>query len=143
MVTLNEIVSSNLKMLEEQEASLLKSLNLIREAKALFESQNGFSIPGTRQRGRPRKRKSLRGRPAKRKRTRRNRVGGTHMDRIKAILKDKKAPISSSELLEELFRRQAVDKDKKHFGTLIYPVLTKAYRTGELKLKKGKIHYKG
>ena len=140
MITLNEIVSSNLKMLEEQEASLLQSLNLIREAKALFESQNGFSIPNTKQRGRRRKRKSLGPRSTNPKSPRRKRTGGTHMERISAVLKEKKAPISSGELLEELFNRQKVDKDKKHFGTLIYPVLTKAYRSGELKLKKGKIH---
>ena len=140
MITLNEIVSSNLNLLKEQEDSLLQSLNLIRQARELFESQDGFSVPGVKKRGRRSKRISSITRPRKLKRTSRKRTGGTHMERIKAVLQEKKAPISSGELLEELFKKQKANKDKKHFGTLIYPVLTKAYRSGELKLKKGKIH---
>jgi len=69
----------------------------------------------------------------------RTRKGGKHIDRILALLKEK-GPASSGELIEALFKQQTKDKNKQHFGTLIYPVLTKAYKSKLLRQKDGKIH---
>lgn len=144
MITLDQIVSSNIEMLNEQEASLMKSLEFVRKAKELFESQSATGKqPAKRGRSTGRRKgsaavkKSL---PKKAGPVRRNRKGGSHLDRIIAVLKENKKPISSGELLQHLFSRQTADKDKKHFGTLIYPVLTKAYQSGALKSRGGKIH---
>ncbi|MBX7109628.1 MAG: hypothetical protein K1X61_13330 [Chitinophagales bacterium] len=145
MITLNQIVSSNLEILREQEVSLLKSLDFIRKARKLFESESETQVSGRAGRNQSTLNKKITSKrekqsPAKSKgkivkQTRTNRL-----ESIIAVLKNKKEPISSGELLEELFKQQTATKDKKYFGTLIYPVLTKACRSGKLKLKGGKIH---
>ena len=145
MITLEQIVTSNLEMLKEQEASLLNSLEFIRKAKQLFESQGSTSTRGgTRQKRRGRKKRIVAAKAVRKAKTAtragRKRSGGSHLDRIMGILKETSKPISSGELLDTLYSRQSADKDRKHFGTLIYPVLTKAYKSGVLVSKKGKIH---
>lgn len=154
MISLNDIVSSNLNMLKEQEASLSKSLDFVRKAIQLFESQGGVGGGTTiaslrRRRGRPRGRKAKLAlvaavasspRAVKGAMKTRNRKGGKHIDRILAILKEKKSPLSSADLISNLYKAQSKDKDIKHFSTLIYPVLTKAYKSKTLRLKGGKVH---
>jgi len=149
MISLNEIVSSNIEMLKEQEASLARSLDFVRKAIQLFESQGGSASPASSgKRGRPRVSKpiatavkaaaivkAVKGAPKPRRRK-----GGKHIDRIIGVLKERKGAISSGELINMLYKAQTKDKDIKHFSTLIYPVLTKAYKSKTLKLKDGKIH---
>jgi len=144
MSTLDQIVSSNLAMLKEQAASLEKSLHFVRKAIELFESQNGSQVT-TGKRGRKRGRKpgsivSKAANAVKATPQTRKRKGGKHIDRIIAVLKEKKTPMGSGELIDSLFKKQTKDKDKKHFGTLIYPTLTTAYKNKTLQLKNGEIH---
>lgn len=145
MITLKEIVNSNLEMLKEQEASLEQSLSFVRKAIALFSGQEGTSQKRGRKTGVKVAKavKAAKSSKAVKRGTApktRNRKGGKHIDHILAILKSKNAPMSSADLIEALFKQQSKDKDLKHFGTLIYPVLTKAYKSKILKLKNGKIH---
>ena len=146
MISLEKIVASNLEMLKSQEAELLKSLNFVQKAKELFEAQWGLpSKP--KKRGKPSRssaRPAVRGirrkkstARAARKKNGEKRV--SHMTRIMEILRQKKTPVTSGELIQTLFRQQKADKNLKHFRLLIYPVLTKAYKNGTLKLKGGKI----
>jgi hypothetical protein len=143
MITLDQIISSNLDMLKEQAASLEKSLDFVRKAIELFESQNGSQVTaGKSGKKRGRKPGSVVTKAAKTVKTApqtRKRKGGKHIDRILTLLKGK-GPQSSGELIEALFKEQTKDKNKQHFGTLIYPVLTKAYKSRTLRLKDGKIH---
>ncbi|MBX7141858.1 MAG: hypothetical protein K1X63_12335 [Chitinophagales bacterium] len=140
MITLKEIVNSNLEMLKEQEASLEQSLSFVRKAIALFSGQEETSAKPARKRGRKPGVKVAKAAKRGGAPKTRNRKGGKHIDHILAILKSKNAPMSSSELIEALFKQQSKDKNLKHFGTLIYPVLTKAYKSKVLKLKDGRIH---
>ena len=146
MITLKEIVSSNLEMLKEQEASLLKSLEFIQKAQQLFESQSDGARKNREVKRRVRSRNkpsSVKVRKSKPKKTavRRNAGGTSRLTQIMEVLQAKKGPISSGDLLNELFGKQTSDKDKKHFRTLFYPVLTRAYKTGALKLRNNKIHF--
>src|SRR5689334_32503 len=95
MISLNEIVSSNIEMLKQQEASLARSLDFVRKAIQLFESQGGAtSSPIGGKRGRPRGRKaaavalkiSAPVKAAKGTPRPRRRKGGKHIDRIIAVL---------------------------------------------------------
>ena len=144
MITLKEIVSSNLEMLKEQEASLLKSLEFIQKAQQLFESQSDGIKKKQREKTKKKAKKNspvkVRKQASKKKAPRGSRGGVNRLSQIMEILQAKKAPISSGELLNELFSKQTTDKDKKHFRTLFYPILTKAYKTGALKLKNKKIY---
>jgi len=150
MITLKEIVSSNIGMLKEQEASLENSLSFVRRAIELFQSQGGSAKSIVRRRGRKRGQKpganivkvakaAVVVKAVKAAKKGRKRKGGKHIDRIIAMLKERKSPVTSSELIELLFKSQTKDKDIKHFSTLIYPVLTKAYKSKTLKNKGGKI----
>jgi hypothetical protein len=138
-------------MLKEQEAALSKSLDFVRKAIQLFESQGtgGITASIRRRRGRPRGRKAKLAlvaavasapKAAKGAVKTRNRKGGKHIDRILSVLKEKKGPLSSADLITNLYKAQTKDKDIKHFSTLIYPVLTKAYKSKVLRLKGGKVH---
>lgn len=145
-VTLDQIVNTHLQMLEQQEAALLKSLSLVRQARELFEQSLSTSVPlerATGKRKRGRRKKSSAAQPAapkkSRSRKRRTRTPGKHIDRILALLKDKKSGMSSGEIIETLFKNQSADKDKKHFSTLIYPTLTRAYKTKMLVNKNNKV----
>ncbi len=145
MITIDQIISSNLSMLKDQEASLQKSLDFIRKAIQLFSTQSGSAHKG-RKRGRKKgykaAPKAASAAPAKKavKKTTRARQGGKHIDRIIGLLKEKGAPVTSNELIHTLFSRQSVVKDFKRYSTLIYPVLTKAYKSAILKLKDKMIH---
>jgi hypothetical protein len=145
MITLKEIVSSNLEMLKMQEASLLKSLEFIQKARQLFESQSNGTEKNPEEKRRRRSKKKRSAAKAGRSKSGKTTVsrgpeGSSRLTQIMEVLQTKKGPISSGELLNELFGKQTSDKDKKHFRTLFYPVLTKAYKTGDLKLKNKKIH---
>ena len=150
MISLDSIITNNLQMLKEQEAELLKSLNFIQKAKALFES-GGIGTGGGKRRFRKPKvtvnaaAKKKRGPKArvKAKKSDRKKVKGEkpgYMNTIFSILKEKKQPISSGELIETMFKGQTRDKDMTHYRTLVYPTLTKAYKSKVLNLKKGLIH---
>lgn len=145
MITLKEIVSSNLEMLKQQEQSLEQSLAFVRRAIGLFSSQDESPAKRGRKRGRKPGSKNAVKKAAKSKAApkTRNRKGGKHIDRVLAAVKANKSPMTSAELIEGLFKQQTKDKNLKHFGTLIYPVLTKAYKSKTLKLKDGKIYPAG
>jgi len=149
MISLEKIVSSNLEMLKSQEAELLKSLNFVQKAKELFLAQWG--TPTGKKRGRPANRgpkvkpavKGITRRKTSKSKTRKKRTGEkrvSHLTKIMTILKQKNGPMSSGDLIQTLFKQQKADKNLKHYRLLIYPVLTKAYKAGTLKLKDGKIH---
>lgn len=145
MITIEQIISGNLGMLKEQEASLQKSLDFVRKAIQLFESQR--SVKTKRKRGRkpgskpaPKVAKVSKAPKASAAKSTRIRKGGKHIDRIIDLIKEKNTPLTSAEVIQNLFSRQTAVKDAKRYGTLIYPVLTKAYKSGTLKLKDKKIH---
>src|SRR5215475_12232442 len=124
MISLNDIVSSNLEMLKEQEASLTKSLDFVRKAIELFQA-GSKGAPGKRKRGRPRglrpgatvAKAAVLVKATKAGAKTRRRKGGKHIDRIIAVLKEKKAPVASADLIQNLFKAQTKDKDIKHFST--------------------------
>src|SRR5690349_10924650 len=125
MISLNTIVSNNLQMLKEQESELLKSLDFIQKAKRLFESEEMGSSGGKRRGRRPKstsrtkkKNKLVKEVRTKEKKSARKKVRGRrpgYMNTIISILKEKKQPISSGELIETMFKGQSKDKDKTHF----------------------------
>jgi hypothetical protein len=134
MITLDKIVSSNLEMLRNQEAELLKSLTFVQKARQLFEEQNN----GRPKRGRKpnvqtatASPKTRQGRPVRK---------GSHLSNIMEVLQQKGKPLPSGELISTLFKQQKKDKNLAHYRQLIYPTLTQAYRKGVLKLKDKKIH---
>jgi hypothetical protein len=132
MITLEKIVSSNLEMLRNQEAELLKSLSFVQKAKKLFEGQNGTSRRG----------RKPKARTVQLSRTRQVRVvrKGSHLSNIMEVLKQKGKPLPSGELISTLFKQQKKDKNLTHYRQLIYPTLTQAYKKGVLKLRDGKIY---
>jgi len=132
MITLDKIVSSNLEMLRNQEAELLKSLTFVQKARKLFESQNGTS-----RRGRKPKINVAASLPKAGRRPVRK---GSHLSNIMEVLKQKGKPLPSGELISALFKQQKKDKNLTHYRQLIYPTLTQAYKKGMLKLKDKKIH---
>lgn len=147
MISLNQIVSNNLEMLKSQEAELLKSLRFVQKAKELFQAHWGTEPSTQKRRGRPSgsgntpkvaaaPKSKLRGRG----KTRAKRV--SHLTSILEILKQNGKPMTSAEVIGTLFKRQSADKNLNHFRLLIYPVLTKAYRTKKLVRKDGKIYLK-
>ena len=136
MITLEKIVSSNLEMLRNQEAELLKSLSFVQKAKKLFEGQNNGTSrrgrkPGSRNNATPSSFKPKKGRAIRK---------GSHLSNIMELLKQKGKPLPSGELIDTLFKKQKKDKNLTHYRQLIYPTLTQAYKRGVLKLKDGKIH---
>ena len=147
MISLNQIVSNNLEMLKSQEAELLKSLSFVQKAKQLFQAHWGTEGTRLKKRGRP----SRSGNTPKvaaapnsktRKSTKPAAKRVSHLTHIIEILKQNRKPMSSGELIATLFKRHSEDKDLSHFRLLIYPVLTKAYRSKVLVRKGGKISVK-
>ncbi|HKC34778.1 MAG TPA: hypothetical protein VKB95_01910 [Chitinophagaceae bacterium] len=132
MITLDKIVSSNLEMLRNQEAELLKSLTFVQKARKLFESQNGTSRRGRKPKINVASALPRAGRKPVRK--------GSHLSNIMEVLKQKGKPLPSGELISTLFKQQKKDKNLTHYRQLIYPTLTQAYKKGVLKLKDKKIH---
>jgi len=144
MITIDQIISSNLEMLKEQEVSLQKSLDFVQKAIELFESQSNSSDEekqGIKRGPKPKSsnRGTRKGRASNSNSTPSNRQG-THLDRVINLIKEKDAPMSSGELIDALFGQQTGYADRKQFSKIIYPTLTKAYRSRLLKLKKGKIY---
>ena len=169
MTTLSKIISSNLEMLSIQETELVKSLDFVRKAKELFQSQ--YASSGTKKRGRPAKESAVpslrptvlsrgsigpkvspKNKPSgiRRKETIKgtakpaapkggeNRV--THLSKVVTFLKQNTSPVNSREIINALFEQQKENTDIKRYGKLIYPILTKAYKSGVLsKLEDGKI----
>lgn len=135
MITLEKIVSSNLEMLRNQEAELLKSLTFVQKARKLFESQNGPSRRGRKPKlfnaAQPVSAKTGQRKPVRK---------GSHLSNIMEVLKQKGKPLPSGELINTLFKQQKKDKNLTHYRQLIYPTLTQAYKKGVLKLKDKKIH---
>lgn len=143
MISLDQIVSSNLEMLKEQEAELQKSLDFVRKGIELFESQGTGDVKRGRRRGRPGRsvnNKSPRKRGRKVRTKGRSRKVGTHLERILTVLKASKEPMNSGELIDTLFKQQSDIKDRKKLSTLIYPTLTKAYKNKILRLKGKKLY---
>lgn len=67
-----------------------------------------------------------------------NRV--THLSKVVTFLKQSTSPVNSREIINALFEQQKENTDIKRYGKLIYPILTKAYKSGVLsKLEDGKI----
>ena len=64
----------------------------------------------------------------------------SHLSNIIGILNQAGKPMGSGEVINTLFMNQTADKNFKHYRLLIYPVLTKAYKSKALILKEGKIH---
>jgi hypothetical protein len=149
MISLDNILSSNLQMLKDQEEQLLNSLSIVQQAKRLFEAQAvqssrsksfGVRLGKNIVSSKP-ERKIQNSRKRKKRLTGKNTSKRpSYMNSIVSILKEKNKPLSSGDLIQNLFERQTQDKDIKHFRTLIYPTLTNAYKAKKLKLKKGLIH---
>jgi hypothetical protein len=195
VITLDKIVSTNLDVLESQEAELTKMLNFVKKAKKLFKgSPSASAAPGRKRgpkkkRGRPRKNaaaaapgrkrgpKKKRGRPRKnagaspatgRKRRgrkpgpkpggkRRGRKPGpkpgrkasgkkktsvrtgSHLDSIFTALKNFNGPVKSGDLIQSMYEKAKPSVAFEVFRQRLYPVLTRAYKTGKLSLKEGKV----
>ncbi|MBK5286388.1 MAG: hypothetical protein JJE25_13395 [Bacteroidia bacterium] len=146
MITLEQIISSNLEMLKSQEAELQKSLNFVQKARTLFEQQNGAPMQSStpKQNGAPKRRRRTRTRTVsatpQTPKTEITARKGTHLGNIMNVLKQKGKPMPSGEVITTLFKQQKKDKNIAHYRQLIYPTLTQAYKRGALKLKDGKIH---
>lgn len=153
MISLNQILSSNLDMLKSQEEELLNSLKFVQKAKQLFQSHWG-SLPAEkintvrRKKARKGVKPNANAVPVRRRRKTKTgksttvksekRIG--HLNNILDVLKKNRKPMTSGDLIATLFKKQSADKDIKHYRLLIYPVLTKAYANKTLVLKDGKIH---
>ena len=156
MITLDQIVNSNLEMLKSQEAELLRSLSFVQKAKQLFEGRNGTGSPSpagkrlgrkpsaakkpTVASAKPAGSKSVSAKPAKKAAKSSAGTGKvTRLDKILAAMKQKNAPIASGELIQTLFKQQKEDKNFGHFRQLVYTTLTQAFKKGVLKRKGDKI----
>ncbi len=143
MITLEKIINSNLEMLKGQESELLKSLEFVRKARQLFESGNGRTVRAGRGRSRVLRAGSVSKGSSKatRKSRKRSKVqSGTHLAEIVSILKQHNGKATSGDVIKTMFKKQKKNKDFKHYRQLIYPVLTRAYKSGALALKDGVIH---
>jgi len=151
MISLDSILNSNLELLKEQETQLLKSLDFLQRAKQLFESQTEGTYRGNRRGGKPKVSNLVNlkiGKKVRKARTTNTNPGikgkrsarPGYLNTITNILKEKNKPIGSGELIDAMFKSQSKNKNIKHFRTLVYPTLTKAYKSKVLQLKKGLIH---
>jgi len=147
MISLNQIVSNNLEMLKSQEAELLKSLRFVQKAKELFQAHWGTESTSPKRKGRPAGTRNTPKVAAAPKSKTRGRGKSSlkrvsHLTNILEILKQNGKPMTSNEVIGTLFKKQSADKNLNHFRLLIYPVLTKAYRSKTLVRKDGKIYLK-
>jgi hypothetical protein len=157
MITLDQIVSSNLQMLKSQEAELLKALGFVQKAKQLFTSGGDAVGSSVAPKGRNRSKASRRtaaaapkksiavvvAKPAKTSKPVKSSGGPgkeTRLSKIISAMKQKKAPIASGELIETLFKQQKEDRNFPHFRQLVYTTLTQAFKRGIIKRKGDKIH---
>jgi hypothetical protein len=159
MITLDQIVNSNLEMLKSQEAELLKSLSLVQKAKQLFKSENGSSTGGGKKTGRPATKSAAPAKkaaapkkaaskkaaaPAKKASSKASKSAGgsgkeTRLSKIIAVMKQKGGPIGSGDLIQTLFKSQKEDKNFPHFRQLVYTTLTQAFKRGIIKRKGDKL----
>lgn len=139
MITLEEIISSNLQMLNEQEKEILKALEFVRKAKSLFQGQNP-SAPRNRIRA---LRKTVGSKtsaqktipPAGTKALRKD----THIARIMEILNSKNGQ-STGDIAQKLFSKQNKEKDFPTFRQNIYNVISQSKKRKLLKSKDNKIY---
>ena len=137
-ITIDNIIQSNLELLNEQEQQVLDLLNKIRKAKSFF---SGNSVPG--RRGRPRRR-GRPGRPGRRGRPAKSGAGGsskstqgrrtTYMDDIIPLLQ-KNGKMKSGDLIKAIASKRGKDFRKIQFS--IYPVLSQAAKSKKLGKSKG------
>jgi hypothetical protein len=165
MITLEKIMSSNLELLKEQEAELLKSLDFVRKARQVFAGKNQSAPAATPSSAAPKRRrrrkskakakpvavtapakkaaapkaKASKAKKAKAPKAKAAKGGATRMDQITAVMKAKNAPMATAELVDILFKQQTADKDLGHFRQLIYTTLTGAYKKGTVVRKDGMI----
>ena len=141
MITLNEIISSNLQMLDEQENEILKALDFVRRAKSLFQGQ-GSNPVAVKQTGKRRGRKpsaknavsqksaSSAGSRAPRK--------NTYISQVLDLLKSKNGQ-STGDLAQKIFDSQKEKKDFPAFRQNIYNIISQSKKKKMLKSKDGKI----
>ena len=137
-ITIDNIIQSNLELLNEQEQQVLELLTKIRKAKSFFSGNSRPGRPAKRGRpgrpGRPRRR----GRPAKAKsRGSSKRSGGkrtTYMDDIIPLLQ-KNGKMKSGDLIKAIAGKRGKDYKKIQFS--IYPVLSQATKSKKLGKSKG------
>jgi len=150
-ITMAHVVNRNLILLESQEAELKKMLDMVKEAKKTFRKDAAVAakMPG-RKRGRPRGRKTG---TTKRTRTTASRKGartargkktaavrpGSRLAGIFSALKRYKGKAGSGDVIRTMFESQSKVKNYNLFRQRIYPVLTRAYKSGALVLRNGKI----
>ena len=128
-ITIDNIIQSNLELLNEQEEQVLQLLDKIRKAKSFFSGNSRPGRPGKRgKRGRPAKAKSSRSS----KRTKGKRV--TYMDDIIPLL-EKNGKMKSGDLIKAIASKRGKDYKKIQFS--IYPVLLKAAKSKKLGKAKG------
>lgn len=137
-ITIDNIIQSNLELLNEQEQQVLDLLNKIRKAKSFFSGNSGPGRPAKRGRpGRPRRR-GRPGRPAKSKasgsskRSKGKRV--TYMDDIIPLLQ-KNGKMKSGDLIKAIAGKRGKDHRKIQFS--IYPVLSQAIKSKKLAKARG------
>ena len=128
-ITIDNIIQSNLDLLNEQEEQVLQLLDKIRQAKSFFSGNSRLGKRGKRGR---------RGRPAKAissgssKRTQGKRV--TYMEDIIPLL-EKNGKMKSGDLIKAIASKRGKDYRKIQFS--IYPVLTQAVKSKKLARAKG------
>lgn len=134
-ITIDNIIQSNLELLNDQEQQVLELLNKIRKAKSFFTGNSRPGRPPGR-RGRP-GRPGRRGRPAKAKSSGSAKRSGkrvTYMDDIIPLLQ-KNGKMKSGDLIKAIASKRGKDYRKIQFS--IYPVLSQATKTKKLGKAKG------
>jgi len=152
-ITLTRVVKTNIDVLNRQEAELKKLLDLVKETKKLFRKN---AVAGTakktgRKRGRPRK-KAVTAKRTRRSAGRKKAARGTapkgkgtpirpgsRLADIFSALKRFKGKAGSGDVIRTMFESQSKIRNFNLFRQRIYPVLTRAYKSGTLVLRDGKI----
>lgn len=134
-ITIDNIIQSNLELLNDQEQEVLELLTKIRRAKSFFSDN---STPGRRGRPKRRGRSGRRGRPPKAKssgsskRSPGKRI--TYMDDIIPLL-EQNGKMKSGDLIKAIANKRGKDYKKIQFS--IYPVLSAATKSKKLARAKG------
>ena len=133
-ITIDNIIQSNLELLNEQEQQVLELLNKIRKAKSFFSGNSGTGRRGRpARRGRP-GRPGRRGRPAKSGSSKSTGKRTTYMDDIIPLLQ-KNGKMKSGDLIKAIASKRGKDYRKIQFS--IYPVLSQAAKSKKLGKAKG------
>jgi len=143
LITVDRIVNKNLELLDSQEAQLRKTLMVIEKARAMFKTHvsepNGLKRKTRKKVGRPRGKSTTKTKKVALPKHRTKGRAGTHLNNIVSILKKQSSPIATGEVIKTMFESQKKVKDLKLFRQRIYPVLSKAYKSGVVKKKGGKV----